>query len=154
MFKEMRRKDKAMPEAEIRRILEKAEFGVLSTLGENGYPYPTPLSFVYYKEKLYFHSAAEGGKIDNIKNCGNVSFCIVDSTEVLADKFDMNYRSVIVFGMAQEVTDAEKEDVLIALIEKYSNEFLHKGITYVKNAQHKTRVFSISPEHITGKQQW
>lgn len=42
----MRRKDKELFGADIEVILEKGEYGVLSTVGPDGTPYGIPLSYV------------------------------------------------------------------------------------------------------------
>ena len=43
--------------------------GVLSILGEDGYPYGIPIDYWYCEEenRIYFHGAKEGHKIDAIK---------------------------------------------------------------------------------------
>ncbi|MDU1566241.1 MAG: pyridoxamine 5'-phosphate oxidase family protein [Clostridium sp.] len=47
MFKEIRRKDRKIEISEAIDMLEICEYGVLSTVNENGYPYGVPLSYVY-----------------------------------------------------------------------------------------------------------
>ncbi len=39
MFKELRRKDRMMDNESAIELLRSSEYGVLSTMGENGYPY-------------------------------------------------------------------------------------------------------------------
>ncbi|MBE6898965.1 MAG: 5-nitroimidazole antibiotic resistance protein, partial [Ruminococcaceae bacterium] len=64
MFRDMRRKQQALPYEESVTILESASSGVLAVLGDEGYPYTVPLSYVYREGKLYFHCASEGHKLD------------------------------------------------------------------------------------------
>ena len=73
MFREMRRKDREISINDSREILTKACYGVLSTISENGYPYGVPVNYVFYNGYIYFHSAKEVHKIDNIKNNSKVS---------------------------------------------------------------------------------
>ena len=49
--------------------------GVLSLIGDDGYPYGLPIDHWYCEEdgKIYFHGAKEGHKIDSIKACGKAS---------------------------------------------------------------------------------
>ena len=47
MFREMRRKRQQMPESEAVAILERGSHGVLAVLGDGGYPYAVPISYVY-----------------------------------------------------------------------------------------------------------
>ena len=95
-MKELRRKDRAITEEEAVALLNKAEYGVLSTVSENGKPYGVPLNFCVINHCIYFHCAVEGQKIDNIKQNKSVSFCAVGNTEILPDKFGTKYESVIV----------------------------------------------------------
>lgn len=151
MFKEMRRKEKGISKEEIEKILTKGEYGILSTINDNGYPYTVPLNFVYYNNSIYFHCATEGKKLDNIRDNDRVSFCVVTDTEVLAEKFNTKYKSVVVFGAASEVVDNLKEVILFELIDKYSPQFLVEGKKYIQAAKDKTKVIKIDIHHITGK---
>lgn len=153
MFKEMRRKDKQLAMEESIEILKNNEVGILSTICENGYPYGVPLNYVYFKDSIYFHCAREGQKLDNIKNCSKVSFCVTCDVELLPDKFDSNYKSVILFGNASEVDEEEKEEALLEIIKKYSKAYIEAGKEYIKKAKNATKLYKISIEHITGKAQ-
>jgi nitroimidazol reductase NimA-like FMN-containing flavoprotein (pyridoxamine 5'-phosphate oxidase superfamily) len=151
IFKELRRKDREIKSSDAIEILRNSEYGILSTIGENGYAYGVPLSYVYLNNSLYFHSAKEGLKLDNILNNNKVSFCVVGQTCILPDKFSTKYESVIIFGKAEVVFDEEKTSALLELINKYSKDFIEKGKEYVKNSNAETTVIKISIEHITGK---
>jgi len=153
MFKEMRRKDKQLPMEESVDILKNAEFGFLSTICENGYAYGVPLNYVYFNDSIYFHCANEGQKIENIKCCDKVSFCVTYDVELVPNDFDTKYKSVVIFGRASEVIEQEKSEALFELIKKYSNEFIDEGRKYIKNFENATRVFKIRIEHLTGKAQ-
>lgn len=152
MFKTMRRQDRKIHSEEaIEKMLKSGEYGILSTIGESGYPYGVPVNYIYADKCIYFHCATEGQKLDNIKYNDKVSFCVVGSTEVLPDQFSTNYESVIAFGRATEVNDEEKEMALIHLIDKYSPEFEEAGMKYIRNAADKTTVMRIEVDHMTGK---
>ncbi len=62
MFRPMRRIKQQLPEAECIEILKAEPRGVLSLLGDDGYPYGIPLDHWYCPEdgRLYFHGAREG----------------------------------------------------------------------------------------------
>ncbi len=151
MFKEMRRKDRSIDPVYAVKLLEDGQYGVLSTVSQSGYAYGVPLNYVYHEGSIYFHSAVEGSKLDNIIFNDRVSFCVVGSTEAMPDKFSYRYESVIVFGRAAEASDSEKEDALVLLVRKYSGRFMEKGIEYVKRDIGKTKVIKIDIEHMTGK---
>ncbi len=150
-MKELRRKDRAIAEEEAMALLNKAEYGVLSTVDESGQPYGVPLNYCVIGHCLYFHSTVEGHKIDNIRKNLLVSFCVVGNTELLADQFGTKYESVIVSGKVEEVFDTNKQIGLEGLLHKYSAEFFDKGIKYIESLREKTRVFKISINTLTGK---
>jgi nitroimidazol reductase NimA-like FMN-containing flavoprotein (pyridoxamine 5'-phosphate oxidase superfamily) len=151
MFKKMRRNDRQCTEECAVAILEKCEYGVLSTVSQDGYPYGVPLSYVYKNSCICFHSATTGHKLDNIANNAKASFCVVGNTNVLPDKFTTRYESVVIFGQASKVTGEEKRDALLALITKYSPAYLEKGKEYIENSGENTVVMKIAIEQITGK---
>ena len=47
----------------IKKILSSVPVGRLATNGADGYPYITPVNFVFYEERIYFHSAPKGEKL-------------------------------------------------------------------------------------------
>jgi nitroimidazol reductase NimA-like FMN-containing flavoprotein (pyridoxamine 5'-phosphate oxidase superfamily) len=147
----MRRSDRAISREEAMILLKQAEYGILSTVGEDGCPYGVPLSFALIGESLYFHSAMEGRKLDNLTNQPCVSFCVVGNTQVLPARFTTAFESVILSAKASEVFGNEKQAALEALIEKYSAPFKTEGLAYIEKSQAKTRVIRLSIESITGK---
>jgi nitroimidazol reductase NimA-like FMN-containing flavoprotein (pyridoxamine 5'-phosphate oxidase superfamily) len=150
-MQEIRRKDRAISQAEAETILSSAEYGVLSTVSSDNIPYGIPLSFCVLSGDIYFHCAMHGRKIDNLEQNAQVSFCAVGDTEVLPDKFGTKYESAVVSGQAVEVFDDEKQLALEGLINKYSAEFVESGAKYIEALTHKTRVFKIVVETLSGK---
>ncbi len=147
----MRRADRAITREEATALLNIGEYGVLSTVSENGEPYGIPLSYCVVDESIYFHCATEGNKLDHFKHNKLVSFCVVGNTEILPAKFSTKYKSVIVSGKIEESFDAEKQKGLEGLLHKYSPEFIDKGITYIASAKEETKVFRIKIDSLTGK---
>ena len=150
-MRELRRKDRAITDDEAIAILNKAEYGVLSTISPDGKPYGVPLSFCIIDNCIYFHCAIEGQKIDNIEKNKSVSFCAVWDTEVLPDKFGTIYESAIVSGEIEEIFDDDKQIALEGLLKKYSSNYFEKGLEYIKTSKTKTRVFKIRILHVSGK---
>ncbi|MCF6271530.1 MAG: pyridoxamine 5'-phosphate oxidase family protein [Melioribacteraceae bacterium] len=148
---ELRRKDRAITNEEAITLLNKGEYGVLSTTSENGEPYGIPLSYCVVDNSIYFHCAVEGKKLGHFKHNKAVSFCVVRDTEILPNKFSTKYESVIISGIVEEVFGDEKQVGLEGLLHKYSPEFLEKGLSYIKDSSIKTLVFKISIEQISGK---
>ena len=97
-LRNMRRKRQQLPEEETIYLLRHATSGVLSLLDESGYPYGVPISYVYDDNKLYFHSALNGHKIDAIRHSDKASFTIICKDEVHPETFTTYFRSVICFG--------------------------------------------------------
>ncbi len=151
MFKEMRRKEKELAKEVVEKILIEGEYGVLATIGENNYPYTTPLNYVYHNNAIYLHGALEGHKVDNIQYNNKVSFSVVGKVNLLPGKFTSEYESVVIFGTAEFPKGEEKSIGLKAFIEKYSPDFIQEGMKYIDRALDKTIVIKINIEHITGK---
>jgi uncharacterized protein len=151
MEMKIRRTDRVISESEAKGILEKGEFGVLSTVSLDGQPYGVPLNYSYTGNGIYFHCALDGHKLENLKKNNRVSFCVVGKTEVLPEKFATRYESVIVFGEAVEVTGDEKHNGLLEIVRKYSPGFIKEGLQYIENAFQKAKVYKIVIESISGK---
>jgi len=151
MFRELRRKEKMMPEEETLEVLKNGQEGVLATLGEDGYPYAVPLNYACHNGNIYFHCAKTGHKIDNIAHNTKVSFCVVADAEIIPEEFSTRFRSVIAFGNAVEVFEDEKRAGLLALLQRYSSEYIAEGKKYIASDTNKIKVFKIEIEHITGK---
>jgi nitroimidazol reductase NimA-like FMN-containing flavoprotein (pyridoxamine 5'-phosphate oxidase superfamily) len=151
MHHEMRRSDRQLNIEDVKQILESGEYGILSTVGENGYPYGVPVSYVAFDSKIFFHCATGVGmKLENIALNEKVSFTVVGKTEVLAEKFSTKYESIIAFGTAKLSADL-KLKALEEILRKYSSEFMEKGLQYVQTDHHKTDIYEITIEEITGK---
>ena len=153
MFREMRRKRQQLTEAECIEILMKNTSGVLAVLGDNGYPYAVPLSYVYDDGSLYFHCAKSGHKLDGIKNCDKVSFCVTDQDLVVPEKYTTYFRSVIVFGRASVV---EQEDEIRSAIEKIAikynpNDSKDNRDSVIEKEYNAMCMVKIQIEHMTGK---
>ena len=98
MFREMRRKKQVLPEEVCTSILNRGTSGVLALMGDEGYPYAVPMSYVYDDGKLYFHCAKEGHKLDAVRRCSKASFCVIDQDQIVPEEYTTYFRSVILFG--------------------------------------------------------
>lgn len=151
MFENMRRADRELGREEALAILEKAEYGVLSTLGEDGYPYGIPVSHVVVDGRLCFHCAVEGKKLQNLRHHSKVSFVAVGHTQVMPESFGTKFESAMVFGSAREAAPEDKQKILEALISKYSPGFEKGGMKYIAASGERTQVWEIIVEHLSGK---
>ena len=110
MFRKMRRFKQEITKKECIDILTNEKRGVLSMIGDDGYPYGIPLNHYYDKNEncLYFHGAKEGHKIDAIKNCNKVSYCVYEKGIKKENHWSLNVRSVIAFGKMHFVEDIDE----------------------------------------------
>ena len=123
MFREMRRKKQALSEKDCAAVLNRGTSGVLALLGEEGYPYAVPLSYVYDGEKLYFHSAKSGHKLDAVRSNPKASFCVIDQDQIIPEEYTTYFRSVIAFGTVGIVEEEEeKRSAIEKLALKYAPE--------------------------------
>ena len=152
-FREMRRKRQQLSEEESIGILQKATAGTLALLGDNGYPYAVPISYVYHERKLYFHSALAGHKVDAIRNCDKASFCVIDKDDVQPEKYTTFFRSVIAFGRIHIIEDEqEKQETARLLGNRYNpdqEEALQKEL---EKGLARMVMIRFDMEHLTGKQ--
>lgn len=149
----MRRKDRQIPEAEARALLEKAEYGVLASASAEGLPYATPLSYVFLEGKIYFHCARTGQKVENISAMPDVCFCVVGATQPVYDgSFSTFYESALAFGRACLVENTqEKTAALRALCEKYLPEHMDKADDDIAQSFARTALWCINVEYVSGK---
>ena len=154
MFRPMRRIKQLLPEKEVIEILERNTSGVLSLLGDGGYPYGVPLSYVYIDNKIYFHCAATGHKIDAIKGYNKASFTVIDRDDILPEKFATNYNSIIAFGKITIVEDNnEKLESIKALAKKYSPLETEESVNHeINSSLNSLCMLRFDIEHITGKE--
>ncbi len=151
MFRPMRRAGQQLPEETCLEILQRAPRGVLSLLGDEGYPYGVPLDFVYEDGVIYFHCAKEGHKIDALKACDKASFCVLDEGRKEEGEWWYHFESVIVFGRIRLVEEEkEKLRALRLLGGKLfpDQEMTEKDI--LKNGA-RVQVLALQAEHMTGK---
>lgn len=152
MNKEMRRSEKAIPQEEAIEILEKGEYGVLSTISTDNTAYGVPMSFALKDGAIYFHSALTGHKIDNITANNSACFNVVDSIKLMPEKFSTQYRSVTVHGKIRIVEDREEKlKGIRAILQKLSPQHLEAGEKYIDSAFEKMHVLRLDVERITGK---
>jgi len=153
MFREMLRKKQQLPKEECIQILKTEPRGVLSVMGENGYPYGMPMNHWYCQEDghLYFHSGRTGHRTDAMKACDKASFCVYDRGVRKEGDWALNIRSVIVFGRLRLVEEPERIiDIARRLSYKFTSdeEYIEDEI---RRAGSRTLCFELVPEHMTGK---
>lgn len=154
MFRKMRRFKQELTQEEAIQILNNNTAGVLSLLGDEGYPYSVPLSYVYADNKIYFHTATTGHKIDAIKNYDKASFCVIDQDKVVPEVYTTFFRSVIAFGKVRLLdTPEEIQPVIEKLAIKYHPTDSKENRDKMINRDIKSMgMIEFSIEHLTGKE--
>jgi nitroimidazol reductase NimA-like FMN-containing flavoprotein (pyridoxamine 5'-phosphate oxidase superfamily) len=148
----MRREDKEIRDrTEIESIIERATVCRVA-FSENDVPYIVPVNFGYRDDRLYFHSAPEGKKIEILKHNNQVCFEIDIDHEVLESgspcDWGMRYRSVIGFGTAFFVEDPEeKRRALDIIVQHYSG----KSSEYPQSAIDDVAIVKVEIQSMTGK---
>ena len=153
MFRKMLRKKQELPREQCLEILRKEKRGVLSVLGDDGYPYGMPLNHFYCEEDgcLYFHSGRAGHKIDALKACDKASFCVLDQGFRREGEWALNIRSVIVFGRLSIVDD---HDWALEISRRLSRKFTDDEAYIEREVAHAgpaVLCFRLRIEHMTGK---
>lgn len=104
---------RSMSEAEIEDLLVRAPVGRLG-LSDGKFPYVVPVSFVYVKGAVHFHSPFKGRKTEILERNQNVCF------EVDEYKDSTNYASVIIDGIAKEINDGKEIGMVFRELAKKS----------------------------------
>ncbi len=153
-FREMRRFRQQLSQEECEAILRRGTAGVLAVSGDEGWPYSVPLSYTYEGEKLLFHCAAAGHKLDALRRDNRACFCVIDQDKVIPEKYTTAYRSVVVFGRVSILEDeAELRRGGEALGRKYhpqgTPEELEKEIS---GSLGHMLILEMDISHMTGKE--
>ena len=125
MFRKMRRYKQEIPREECIELLKNEKRGVLSIIGDEGYPYGIPLNHFYSERdgKIYFHGAKEGHKIDAIKKNSKVCYTVFDKGYRKEGEWALNVKSVVVFGRISLVENGEKaEEICTELCRKFTDD--------------------------------
>ena len=151
----MRRKDRERDRAFALDVIDRCEYGVMAMSGPEGIPYSVPLSLVRVGEKLYFHCALEGTKLDLLRSQPKVCLSFVAFNQGAEDKFTTYFQSANVKGTACEVTDEEEK---IAALRALSEKLTPANMTgdnferAIAKSLRVTGVWAIAMEEVTGKE--
>ena len=153
MFRELLRKNQQLSFDDCIALLKNETRGVLSVLGEHGYPYGTPMNHWYNEEDgcIYFHCGKAGHRLDALTQNNKVSFCVYNQGKRQDGQWAWRVNSVIVFGT---VTILDDLDTIADITRKLSYKFTQdeKYIeSEIQSSAHKTLLLRLTPEHICGK---
>ena len=145
----------------IEQILSSTTIGRLATNGADGYPYITPVNFVYHEGNIYFHCALKGEKLDNLQRDPKVCFEVDIPLAYLDTGLDPDkrichlhqyYHSVIIRGKASVVLDGHlKVSALNALVTRHENSAYHQPVKEEMPGYKACKVVRIEPTSVTAK---
>lgn len=154
MFRPIRRKSKEISTDETRKILHEARRGVLAVNGDEGYPYAIPINYYYdeKEQKIFFHGARAGHKIDALKMSDKVCFTVLGPEEIKKEQWAPYVKSAVVFGRCHLMEDTSiAESRLRQLAMKYypNEELVSEEIIAAGKA---VQMYEIEIEHMSGKE--
>lgn len=154
MFRELRRKKQALDKDTCTAVLNRGTSGVLALAGDDDYPYAVPISYIYDGEKLYFHCAKGGHKLDAIRRNPKASFCVIDQDQIVPEEYTTYFRSVIVFGKIRILEDdGEKQSAIEKLALKYApDDTMENRQEAIEKEWKPLCTLEMTPEHISGKE--
>ncbi|MDE7241489.1 pyridoxamine 5'-phosphate oxidase family protein [Desulfovibrio sp.] len=154
MIRQLRRKRQALSREACIALLQRATSGVLALRDAGPWPYAVPLSYVYHQEKLYFHSATRGHKLDALRENPGASFCVIGEDRVMPGELTTCFRSVIAFGTVGVVEDAaEKRQAMRRLAMKYAPDVGAERVeAEIAREWKRLCVLAFSIEYLSGKQ--
>lgn len=148
----MRRKDRLVPEGTARDIIARAEYGVFITASADGQPYGVAVSHVMEGDKIYFHCAPKGRKLDNLRENPKACMSFVASSFLDGEAYTHRYESAIAEGTAVFVEDnAEKTHALRLICQKYAPGTFKDTDEYILKRLDVTGVCRMDVETLCGK---
>lgn len=157
----LRRRDRGKDEAWVRSFMQRAAYGFLATVDEDGQPFLNSNLFVYDADRhcIYLHTHRTGRTRDTLAGGDRVSFGVAAMGRLLpapeALEFSVEYAGVTAFGRGKVVDDvAEARNALQMLLDKYAPH-LSAGRDYRPTTDEelaRTAVYRIDIETWSGKQ--
>jgi len=170
----MRRKDREMDPDFAQDVIDRSQFGVLACVTPAGKPYAIPLSIARDGDRLFFHSAAAGSKVDYLPDGQEVALTFVSHVQVpelfspeeldemlsepgaasqLGSKvFTTEFESACVQGKVYELKDpVEKLLGLRCICEKFTPGKMVFFELAANSALKITKVYEVRIESLTGK---
>ena len=153
MFRKIRRIKNEIPLEECKKLLKTCKRAAFSVNGDDGYPYTIPINFYYSEDenRIYFHSAKSGHKIDSIIKDSKVCFTTWDDGYKVDDDWAYYVSSCVVFGKANLITDLDvvKEKIKVFAMKYYPTE--EEADEEIRQSIKNVQLISIDIEHISGK---
>lgn len=154
MFRTIRNKRSEIDINAAENLLQNSRRGVLAVNGDDGYPYAIPVNYFYDREnqKIYFHGARAGHKVDALRANDKICFTVYGNETIKEEAWAPFMQSVVVFGRCHLMEAGEKATAFLKrfAMKYYPNEQLvDEGIA---QAGKEVQMFEIEIEHMSGKE--
>ena len=154
MFRPIRKKKNEISVDKAKALLHSSRRGVLAVNGDDGYPYAIPINYLYDEEneKIIFHGAKAGHKVDALKKNDKICFTVFGNEMVKEEAWAPFLQSVVVFGRCHLV---ESQEDTIALVKKFAAKYYPNMDMVNEEAASSGRavqMFEIQIEHLSGKE--
>lgn len=154
LFRAIKKKKSIINTDDMDLILKNARRGVIAVNGDNGYPYAIPINYLYDSsaQKIYFHGARTGHKVDSILACDKVCFVVYGNEIIKEEAWAPFMQSVVVFGRCHLLENSSETMMLLKrfAMKYYPNEQLVDD--EIARAGKATQLFEIEIEHLSGKE--
>lgn len=148
----MRKTERERNTAFAMQVFRDATYTTLSLVAPDGKPYAVPVNAVTNGKVFYFHCAGEGMKLDILRQNSAVCLSAVSYAAIVPEKLTALYRSAVVKGTAEIVTDLdEKAHALRLITEFYAPKYISMLDTRADCAR-RAGIVKIIPTEITGKE--
>lgn len=153
MFHEVRKKSRAMTEAEAKDVFRRTSWGVLAVGDAEGWPYGVPVNYGYADGKFYIHSTSgESHKLDALRQNDKVCLTAVPRHTLLPEKLSTDYESAVAFCRARVVEDAEEKRAAMGkMMEGLLPERAEDAKAHCGGRTDAFVMIELTPLHITGK---
>lgn len=135
------------------KIVDNSIWGAVSMCSPDGIPYNVALNLVRDGEKLYFHAANEGLKVEFLRVNPKVCVLFVPKAVLAPEQYTTLFASAVVRGTAVEVNDIEeKEHALRLICGAFASEFpeeLERRIA--AGSARTTGIWRIDIDSVSGK---
>jgi nitroimidazol reductase NimA-like FMN-containing flavoprotein (pyridoxamine 5'-phosphate oxidase superfamily) len=128
-------------------LLQSCPIGRLGTITRDGWPMVKPLNFAYSDGNIYFHTARDGEKIDDIRRDNRVCFEV--ALPIALVKSDgSRCRTEYLYRSVEDAS--ERLHALKSLMEKYQPEGGYSE--FLEEKLKRTGIVRIDIEEMTGKE--
>lgn len=154
MFRPIRKRKNEIDRSAAEALLRESRRGVLAVNGEDGYPYAIPVNYFYdaAAQKIYFHGARAGYKVDALKKSDKVCFTVYGNETVREEAWAPFVRSVVVFGRCRLLDGGTDTMALLKrfVMKYYPSEQLAEE--EIARSGKAVQLFEITIEHLSGKE--